>query len=150
MNIALETPMQTEVVELIDALDAFQKPLYPEHSHHGVEITELAADHVLFAVARAGDGEAIGCAAIVLGTGHGELKRFYTKPAHRGKGVAQALLAFLEASARRAGCTCFVLETGYLQQDAIRFYAAHGYVQCGPFGDYVDDPNSIFMRKLCR
>jgi len=24
-------------------------------------------------------------------------------------------------------------------------YAAEGFVECGPFGDYVDDPFSVFM-----
>ena len=24
-------------------------------------------------------------------------------------------------------------------------YARHGFVECGPFGDYREDPNSVFM-----
>ncbi|RYJ07213.1 MAG: GNAT family N-acetyltransferase, partial [Actinomycetales bacterium] len=39
------------------------------------------------------------------------------------------------------------LETG--SQDyfapARRLYARHGFVECGPFGDYVVDPSSVFM-----
>jgi putative acetyltransferase len=24
-------------------------------------------------------------------------------------------------------------------------YARHGFVECGPFGEYREDPNSVFM-----
>ena len=41
-----------------------------------------------------------------------------------------------------------MLETGFLQPEALALYERHGYERCGPFGDYVDDPNSVFMRKV--
>jgi len=57
------------------------------------------------------------------------------------------LLDFLEAQARSLGCRSFVLETGYLQREAIALYERAGYVHCGPFGSYAEDPNSVFLRK---
>lgn len=147
MRITLESPDQPEVVALIDALDAYQKPLYPAESHHGIDIGALCRPNVLFAVARSDSGEALGCGAIVLEPGHGELKRMYTQPAHRGRGIAGALLRLLEEEARRRGCTRFMLETGYLQPEALAMYERFGYRRRGPFGDYAEDPNSVFMAK---
>ncbi len=146
-HLALETPNQAEVIALIAELDAYQKPLYPAGSHHGIDIAALAAANVLFAVARADGGEVVACGAMVLQAEYGELKRMFTRPAQRGRGVASALLAYLEAAATARGCLQFMLETGNLQPQALALYARHGYQRCGPFGDYADDPHSVFMMK---
>lgn len=148
MKVSLETPAQPEVMQLINELDAYQRPLYPAESHHGIDLDTLKRDNVLFAVARSDHGKVVACGAIVLEATYGELKRFYTSPSQRGKGIAKGLLIFLEESARKAGCRKFTLETGYLQSEAISFYSTCGYVRCEPFGDYRDDPNSVFMAKL--
>ena len=148
MRVTLEPANQPDVLALIEALDDYQKPLYPAESHHGIDIEALSQPNVLFAVARPADGEAaVGCGALVLGADYAELKRMYTRPTHRGQGIASALLKLLESEARSRGCTLFVLETGYLQPEALGLYERHGYQRCGPFGDYTDDPNSVFMRK---
>lgn len=150
MQIALESPDQPEVIALIDELDAYQKPLYPAESHHGIDMTALCRPNVLFAVARDEGGAAVACGAIVLERGYGELKRMYTRPSHRGRGIAGALLARLEEEARRRGCTRFMLETGYLQPEALAMYERFGYRRRGPFGDYTEDPNSVFMGKSAK
>ncbi len=147
MHIRLESPRQPDVVQLIDDLDAFQKPLYPPESHHGIDLNALSQPKVLFAVARRADGTAVGCGAMVLGTDLGEVKRMYVRPEVRGQGWASALLAFVEAEAMVRGCTQFALETGPLQPEALALYARMGYEECGPFGDYVPDVHSVFMRK---
>lgn len=147
LRIAIESPRQDEVLALVEALDAFQRPLYPAESHHGMDLEALAAAHVLFAVARDGKGQAVACGAIVQDAALGELKRMYTVPAWRGRGVARRLLALLEARALAQGCRAFALETGYLQPEAIALYERCGYRRCGPFGSYAHDPNSVFLRK---
>ncbi len=148
VRIALERPDQPDVVALIDELDAYQKPLYPAESHHGIDIAALCRPNVLFAVARDAQELAVACGAIVVEPGWGELKRMYTRPSHRGQGLARRLLAFLEAQARVRGCHRFMLETGVLQPEAIGLYERLGYVRRGPFGDYAEDPNSLFMEKV--
>jgi len=147
MQIRMESPRQADVLALIEALDDYQKPLYPAESHHGIDLNALSASHVLFAVARSDDGTAIGCGAIVLEGEYGELKRMYTAPSARGQGVARAILTHLECAASQRGIAVFRLETGYLQPEAIGLYARCGYQRRGPFGDYTDDPNSVFMEK---
>ncbi|HEY1230181.1 MAG TPA: GNAT family N-acetyltransferase [Ramlibacter sp.] len=148
VRIALESPDQPDVMALIDDLDAYQKPLYPIESFHGIDLAALTRPNVLFAVARDAAGVALGCGAMVVGAGHGEVKRMYTRPEARGLGIGQRLLALLEREARALGCTLFRLETGYLQHEALRLYARCGYGRRGPFGDYTDDPLSVFMEKL--
>jgi len=147
MHIALELPAQPDVIALIDELDAYQKPLYPLESHYGIDIAALAQPHVLFAVARDEARRAMGCAAIVVGPDYGELKRMFVRPQQRGGGVARALLAFLEARAAAQGCTLLTLETGIRQPEALGLYERSGFQRCGPFGNYPNDPLSVFMRK---
>jgi len=150
MHIAIERPDQTEVARLIEELDAHQMPLYPLESHHGVDIATLCQPNVVFAVARSSDGRAVGCGAVVLGQEYGEIKRMYVLPASRVQGIGMALLEFLESRASAAGLRVFKLETGSKQSEAIDLYSRSGYVRCGPFGDYADDPHSVFMSKDAR
>ncbi len=147
MRIALESPNLPEVVSLIEELDAYQRPLYPADSHHGIDVAALCETNVLFAVARIDTGQAVGCGAIVLMPEYGELKRMYTSPLHRGRGIARAILTFLESESEARGCSRFMLETGHLQSEAISLYEKTGYTRRGPFGEYTEDPNSVFMQK---
>jgi putative acetyltransferase len=147
MHIALEPANQPEVLALIEQLDAYQKPLYPAESHHGIDMAALSQPNVLFAVARDEWGHAVACGAIVLELAYGELKRMFTLPSHRGRGIARSLLLFLEAEAQAHGCHLFMLETGYLQPEAIALYERLGYSRRGPFGPYTEDPHSVFMHK---
>ena len=148
MHITLEPANQPDVIALINALDAFQKPLYPAECHYGIDIDALSQPNVLFAVARLpGSRAAVGCGALVLNEDYAELKRMFTDPVHRGRGIASSLLGLLESEARARGWTRFALETGTLQPEAHALYERHGYQRCGPFGDYPDDPHSVFMCK---
>lgn len=148
VRIRLETPDQPDIRALIDALDAFQKPLYPPESHHGIDLPALMRPNVLFAVAREATGEALGCGAVVLEPGYAELKRMYVTPEARGRGIGKRLLMFLEEQARSRGWRRLRLETGVRQAEALGMYERAGYVLCAPFGSYVEDPNSVFMEKL--
>lgn len=53
----------------------------------------------------------------------------------------------LELRAVDSGCTVIRLETGPYQHEALALYASAGYQRRGPFGDYTDDPLSVFMQK---
>ena len=70
-----------------------------------------------------------------------------TAIAHRRKGVARAMLEHIIAEARKRRHTRLSLETGAPSafEPARRLYASFGFVYCGPFGDYIDDPYSVFM-----
>ena len=147
MTIALEPPDQPDVIALIAELDAYQEALYPPESRHPLDLASLKQPNVLFAVARDITGQAIGCGAIVLCPEFGELKRMYVSPLGRGQGLAKKLLALLESRASGCGCKLVRLETGPYQHEALALYASAGYERRGPFGDYPNDPLSVFMQK---
>lgn len=147
MIIQLEHPNQPDVLQLIADLDAYQLSLYPADSVYSLDIDALGRPNVLFAVARDGAGAAVGCGAVVLTPAYGELKRMYVHPALRGQGVARKLLDLLEAQAGARGCTRLSLETGPYQHAALALYQRCGYVRGERFGDYRDDPYSVYMHK---
>lgn len=80
---------------------------------------------------------------------HGEVKSMHTAGGRRGRGVGSAMLAHLVADARANGISRLSLETGSWDyfRPAVALYARHGFAECGPFGDYRADPNSVFMTR---
>ena len=72
-----------------------------------------------------------------------------TRAAARGRGVGAAILATILAEASARGYRRLSLETGSEEHfaPARRLYARHGFAECPPFGDYVEDPNSVFMTR---
>lgn len=78
-----------------------------------------------------------------------EIKRMYVESAARGHGLARRVLAHLELTAREAGATHLVLETGEPQVEAIGLYTAAGYTPIAPFGHYRCAPEvRCFARRL--
>ena len=116
-------------------------------SAHALDLGELRAPEVSFWSAWDGD-EPVGVGALKrLSAEHGEIKSMHTAEAARGRGVGSALVRYIMAEARARGIQRLSLETGswayFLPARAL--YARHGFVECGPFGDYRADPNSVFM-----
>ena len=98
------------------------------------------------------DGVPVGC---VGWRSHGdtddiaEVKRMYTAPRARGQGVARAVLAAVEESARTFGRKRMILETGSAQPEAIAFYECEGYERIANFGYYRDEEECVsFGRNL--
>ncbi len=92
------------------------------------------------------------CGGVAFCDGYAEVKRMYSKPSVRGRGVAKALLRRLEAEARAAGATLLRIETGLYQLEALRFYEGAGFRRRGPFGPYAELPPraielSLFYEK---
>jgi len=81
------------------------------------------------------------------------VKSMHTAPSARRKGIGTAMLKHIIAFARSRGISRLSLETGSWDyfQPAIALYRKHGFVECQPFDDYVQDPNSVFMTlDLCQ
>jgi putative acetyltransferase len=92
--------------------------------------------------------EPVGCGAIkAFDANQMEVKRMFVQPAHRGTGVAPAVLAELEGWARELGYAACVLETGKKQPEAIRLYEKSGYAHTANYGQYVGVENSVCLRK---
>ncbi|MEO3779148.1 GNAT family N-acetyltransferase [Micromonospora sp. B11E3] len=116
-----------------------------------VDATEFEPPHGAFLIAHV-DGEPVGCGGW---RSHGddgdtaEVKRMYTTPAARGRGVARAVLAAVERSAREQGRKRIVLECGDKQPEAVAMYTSAGYERIPNFGYYRDSPGCIsFGRTL--
>lgn len=114
---------------------------------YALDLASLLRPNVHFAVARDAAGVPVGCAAIVLNPGYGEIKRMYVRPQARGQGLARRLIETLEQMAMEQGCRSFMLETGPTMLDALQLYERLGYRVREPFGDYPLDPLSVFMQK---
>jgi GNAT superfamily N-acetyltransferase len=72
-----------------------------------------------------------------------EIKRMYTRPEWRGKGVATAILRALEEAAKAAGHRRMILETGVRQPEAIALYERSGYARITKYGHYKDEADSV-------
>ncbi|HZD21341.1 MAG TPA: GNAT family N-acetyltransferase [Burkholderiales bacterium] len=121
----------------------------PPESVHALDIERLRRPDITMWSAWE-DGELLGCAALKqLDREHGEVKSMRTASRHLRKGVATALLDYLIAEAKRRSYRRLSLETG--SQPAFApardLYTRFGFEPCGPFADYIEDPNSVYMTR---
>ncbi|HEX6669886.1 MAG TPA: GNAT family N-acetyltransferase [Gemmatimonadales bacterium] len=135
------------VVALLDLHVSRARAETARGSAHALDLPGLRAPGMTFWSAWEGD-EVVGVGALKqLSADHGEVKSMHTAEVARGRGVGSALLRLIMETARERGMTRLSLETGawpyFLPARAL--YARHGFVECGPFGDYRPDPNSVFM-----
>ncbi|WP_374337906.1 GNAT family N-acetyltransferase [Leeia sp.] len=147
VRVRLASPLDAPHRALIAELDEYLSSLYPPEDNFGLPAEALLAPNIRFLVVER-EGEPVGCGAVVLNTDYAEVKRMYVRPGHRGKRLAERLLEALAEQAREAGCRQLMLEAGPAQPEALRLYARCGFALRGPFGDYLDIPNSIFMEKV--
>jgi GNAT superfamily N-acetyltransferase len=146
-SVLVESPFSPDAAELLEALDRDLLERYPRHAIHGVALDRLEGGRGFFVVARL-DGHAVGCGAVrVLEPGVGEVKRMFVRPETRRRGVAQAVLAKLETTAREMGMHTLRLETGTRQPEANALYERQGYQRIPCFGEYVSDPFSVCYEK---
>jgi GNAT superfamily N-acetyltransferase len=146
ITVAAETPDQPEVAALLAASERFSAAHYPPESNHMLPLADLLRPDVRFFVARRA-GAALGCGALKVGDGEGELKRFIVFDHARGEGVAGLILARVEAEARRLGLAVLRLETGIHSAGALALYRRHGFLPREAFPPYQPDPWSVFMEK---
>ncbi len=121
----------------------------PPESVHALDLERLRHPSITFWSAWI-DDELAGIGALkTLDAHRGELKSMRVDDRFRGTGVGRALLRHIVAAARERGMTSLWLETGTPEDfvPAQRLYASEGFVVCGPFEDYADDPFSVFMTR---
>ncbi len=150
VRIAVETPLQDDVRELVAALNAYLIPLTPRQFQFQMTVEQMAgADTTLF-VARDEDGEAVGIGALkVHSAATGEVKRMFTRPEIRGRRVGSAILEAVTGLAREKGLAELLLETGNAPgfEPAHRLYRNAGFTRRGAFLDYPDSGWSAFFEK---
>ena len=136
-----------EARALLEGSHAMMLELFTPESNHFLSLDALAAPDIRFFVARL-DGKTVGCGALAIRDGYGEIKSMFVDPDARGKGVAAGLMGQLEAETIANGLAMLRLETGDLLHAAHALYGRHGFTLCGPFGSYTEHPHSVFMEKL--
>src|SRR5579871_4281927 len=148
ITILEERPDSADALQLIAELDAhLNRHAYPPDSRHAFSVDKLIREGVAFFVARY-EGEPAGCGGLKLfGTEYGEVKRMYVRPAYRGRGLGKAMLNCLAEYARGRQVRVLRLETGIYQTEAIGLYERFGFQRRPPFGEYKDDPMSVYFEK---
>lgn len=151
VQISAESPLTADMAEMFALSNAYAAALYPAESNHMVDAEALAQPHVIFCVARQA-GKALGCGAAVLyddaaGIRYAEIKRMFVHEGARGLGLGMRILEYLESETADRGVPTLRLETGVHSHPARRLYEKCGYYQIPPFGDYWDDPLSVFYEK---
>ena len=149
-----ERPDGADAMRLVAELDACLSALYPAESQHGYSVEQLLARQVHFFIAYCG-GAPAGCGGAQLMAGDNEsdgepwaeLKRMYVREPFRRRGLGLRLLQHLEQHIAAQGIGIIRLEAGIHQPAAIGLYEKHGYRKTGPFGEYRDDPLSLFYAK---
>ena len=152
MQIRLDDLRGPEIRALLEEHLRSMHSLSPPESVHALDLAALRRPDIRFWTVWSG-AELLGCGALRLLTHrHGEVKSMRTARSHLRRGVARAVLGHILAEARASGCERLSLETGSMPAfaPARRLYEDFGFEYCAPFGDYVADPNSVFMTRLLR
>ncbi|MBA3777207.1 MAG: GNAT family N-acetyltransferase [Betaproteobacteria bacterium] len=149
MHIKLDDLSGSEIRELLQEHLASMRRHSPPESVHALPIDGLRKPEITFWTAWE-NGELLGCGALKeLASQHAEIKSMRTSSRNLRKGVATTLLHYIIGEAVRRGYRRLSLETGSMKafEPARQLYARSGFTFCGPFADYLEDPNSVFMTK---
>lgn len=122
----------------------------PKDSTHFLDFSGLAAPDVTFWTVWDGE-DLLGCGALrQLDPGHGEIKSMRTASEHLRRGTGAKLVGHILTAARSRGYKRVSLETGSGEafDAAHALYRQFGFTECGPFGDYREDPFSRFLSRV--
>ncbi len=140
-------PRDPALAALIRRHAAHSDAHYTAESNHHLSAEDLARSGMAF-FAMWDDGQPVAMGALApLGDGAAEIKSMHVTEDRRGAGLGAAMLSHLIATARGNGVSSLRLETGSREASAAAraIYTRAGFRTCPPFGDYVEDPESVFM-----
>lgn len=164
MNIEIDDLTRPAIHALLNEHLQSMRALSPPESVHALDLAKLRQPGITFWSAWEGP-LLLGCGALKLlepqlgqpgqlgserqGEKHGEIKSMRTPAALRRQGAGRAILAHIIDVARAQSYARLSLETGSQQafQPAHMLYQSFGFTVCGPFGDYAEDPYSVFMTR---
>jgi putative acetyltransferase len=147
MKIDIDDLSRPELHALLNEHLQSMYELSPPGRVHALDLDKLRGPDVTFWSAWEGP-LLVGCGALkALSPTHGEVKSMRTPNAQRRQGAGRAILAHIIDSAKSRSYERLSLETGAMEafQPAQKLYASVGFTYCGPFGDYIADPHSVFM-----
>ena len=147
MRIEIDDLTRPQVLALLNEHLTNMYELSPPESVHALDVSKLRGSDISFWTVWE-DGELLGCGALKeLSPTHGEVKSMRTPQKMRRKGAGRAVLSHIVGVAKERMYQLLSLETGSAEAflPAQKLYESFGFTYCGPFGDYKDDPNSVFM-----
>lgn len=77
-----------------------------------------------------------------------EIKRMYTHPDFRKRGLATAIVQELESWAKESGYVKAVLESSLEQNEALSVYEKSGYCRIPNYGQYIGIDKSVCYGKI--
>jgi len=135
-----------DFIDLVKYLDAELAEL--DGDEHAFYAQLNKTDKIKHVIVAYENDKPIGCGAIrEYSPTMTEVKRMYTLPETRSKGIATKILAELEKWASELSYQKCILETGWRQPDAIRLYEKNGYKRISNYGKYVEMENSVCFEK---
>lgn len=152
MRIEIDEVSRPEVLALLEEHLRNMYELSPPDEVFALDATKLRAPGVVFWTAW-NDQVLLGCAALKeLSPTQGEVKSMRTPVSLRGHGAGRALLNHILQVSRERGYRELFLETGRHRAfvPAQTLYRSVGFRECGPFGDYRENGNSVFMSLRLR
>ena len=133
--------------ELVKQLDA--DLAVRDGSDHSFYAQFNKVDMIKHVIVAYDDGKPVACGAIKEFSGDSmEVKRMYTSPESRGKGIASEVLNELEKWAAELSYKDCRLETGKKQPEAIALYHKNGYTIITNYGQYEGVENSVCFKKI--
>jgi putative acetyltransferase len=147
MKLEIDDLSRTQVRDLLSEHLHNMHQLSPAESVHALDLENLRHPDITFWTAWE-DSVLVGCGALKeLDRRHGEVKSMRTPNAYRRRGAARAILAHIVQIAKSRSYERLSLETGSMEafKPAQSLYQSFGFTYCGPFGEYIEDPNSVFM-----
>ena len=135
-----------DFIKLVKELDDFLAVLDGEEHAFYNSLNKI--DKIKHAIVAYEDDKPVACGAIrEFSSIATEVKRMYTLPGHRGKGIAAKILNELEKWATELSYQKCVLETGKRQPEAVHLYTKSGYKVIPNYGKYIDMNNSVCFEK---
>ncbi|KID58832.1 hypothetical protein JF50_02965 [Pseudoalteromonas luteoviolacea] len=142
------TSQSAGLAALFNEIDTLMNSLYPAEANDLVPIDEVDNPNT-YLIGHYHEEELVACGSYIVKqdqSKYAELKRIYVKPSQRGKGLAKAIVQHLLTQAKIQGLKQVKLETGDQQHAAIKLYEALGFEFCDAFGQYRQEPSSVFMQ----
>ncbi len=149
MNIEIDDLSRPAIHALLNEHLQSMHALSPPESVHALDLDKLRQPDITFWSAWEGP-LLLGCGALKeLDQKHGEIKSMRTPNTDRRRGAGRAILAHIIEIAKSRAYERLSLETGSMDAftPAHKLYESFGFTRCGPFGEYLEDPNSVFMTR---
>ena len=147
MRIEIDDVSRPQVIALLEEHLRNMYELTPPDQVFAFDASKLRAPGVMFWTAWE-DATLLGCAALKeLSPTQGEVKSMRTPESLRRRGAGRALLNHILMVSRERGYRELFLETGRQPEfaPAHALYRSAGFRDCGPFGSYEENGNSVFM-----